>query len=243
MKNEPLKILAIGNSFSQDGTRYLEEIDRNLFVRNMYIPGCSLEQHYNNLKEDNKAYRYEKDAAPITEGELISIKDALIKEDWDIITVQQVSGLSGIIDTYEPYLTELLNYIKEYRPNAKIYFHETWAYDYNSWHPDFPKYDKDPLKMDMMIKEAVDTTIKNHNLECIRCGEFIHYLRENKILYGESLYRDQFHLSFQYGRFALSLVWDYTLTGNYTDIIPEELPDKELGLKIINAFKNYTSSI
>ena len=37
------KILCIGNSFSQDATRYLEAIaDGELFVRNCYIGGCSL---------------------------------------------------------------------------------------------------------------------------------------------------------------------------------------------------------
>lgn len=44
-----MKILAIGNSFSQDATRYLQDIaasaGENLFVRNLYIGGCSLEMH------------------------------------------------------------------------------------------------------------------------------------------------------------------------------------------------------
>ena len=44
-----VKILAIGNSFSQDATRYMKEIAQSMglemLVVNLYIGGCSLEQH------------------------------------------------------------------------------------------------------------------------------------------------------------------------------------------------------
>ena len=45
-----IKVLSIGNSFSQDATRYLEEIAQGrIFSRNCYIGGCSLEMHWNNI--------------------------------------------------------------------------------------------------------------------------------------------------------------------------------------------------
>ena len=61
-----VKILAIGNSFSEDA------IEQNLheladaegiqtIVANLYIPGCSLERHMQCVKGDLKAYRYRKD--------------------------------------------------------------------------------------------------------------------------------------------------------------------------------------
>ena len=54
-----MKILAIGNSFSQDATRYLQDIaasaGENLFVRNLYIGGCSLEMHAKNITENAPA--------------------------------------------------------------------------------------------------------------------------------------------------------------------------------------------
>ncbi len=44
-----MNILAIGNSFSQDATRYLYDIalsdNVNIKVVNLYIGGCSLELH------------------------------------------------------------------------------------------------------------------------------------------------------------------------------------------------------
>ena len=58
-----MKILAIGNSFSQDATRYLYGIARadgvNLEVVNLYIGGCSLERHYRNMLSAERAYGLE----------------------------------------------------------------------------------------------------------------------------------------------------------------------------------------
>ena len=55
-----MNILAIGNSFSQDATRYLHGIARadgvTLEVVNLYIGGCSLERHYRNMMADTRAY-------------------------------------------------------------------------------------------------------------------------------------------------------------------------------------------
>ena len=56
-----MKILTIGNSFSQDATAYVERIAlSDIYVRNLYIPGCSLEMHYNNMLTGEKAYEYQK---------------------------------------------------------------------------------------------------------------------------------------------------------------------------------------
>lgn len=58
-----LKILAIGNSFSQDSTTYLYDLAKSggveLKVVNLYIGGCSLETHWNNIVENKKDYEYQ----------------------------------------------------------------------------------------------------------------------------------------------------------------------------------------
>ena len=58
-----MEILAIGNSFSQDATRYLHRIARaagvTLNVTNLYIGGCSLERHYRNMLSGERAYKLE----------------------------------------------------------------------------------------------------------------------------------------------------------------------------------------
>ena len=60
-----MKILAIGNSYSSDATRYLYGIARadgvKIKVVNLYIGGCSLYRHYRNMLSSEKAYTMELD--------------------------------------------------------------------------------------------------------------------------------------------------------------------------------------
>ena len=133
-----MNILCIGNSFSQDATRYLHQVSgEELFVRNLYIGGCSLETHMNNIKNEASAYEYQKNGRKL---KMTSINDALLKKKWDYVSIQQVSQLSGMPDSYEPYTEFLVNYIKEKCPKAKIVFHRTWAYSDDSTHGGFANY-------------------------------------------------------------------------------------------------------
>ncbi len=75
---------------------------------------------------------------------MISLPEAVAEGQWDIITLQQVSRESGKL---EPYLTDLANAIRAAAPTAKLFIHETWAYDVNSTHPRFPEYNRDQEHM------------------------------------------------------------------------------------------------
>lgn len=211
-----IKILAIGNSYSQDATSMIELLDKNIMVRNLYIGGCSLEMHYDNIKDDLKNYRYEELGAKERE-ENISIKEALGEENWDYVTVQQVSSKSGMKETFEPYINELIRYIKKIS-NAEIILHETWAYNNDTTHPGFINYDNNEKKM----YESIITTYKyysdKYNLRIIPTGHLIEKLRKtdifNKNNGGLDLCRDEWqHLSLNYGRLAASSLWVYFFTG------------------------------
>ena len=201
-----LKILFIGNSFSEDTTAYLEKVaEGELFVRNLYIGGCSLEMHANNIKENKPAYAYQKDAAGI---EHVSINDALHFDAWDIISVQQVSGLSGIPDSYEPYLEFVLGYVREQCPKAKIVFHRTWSYEMGSAHGDFPRYNCDPDLMFSRIIEASTAAAERYGLDIIPVGNAIELARLiPRFTHGakDSMHRDGFHLSLTFGRYLAAL--------------------------------------
>ena len=51
-----LRILAVGNSFSEDATYYLHQILEIAGVENqvvnLYIGGCSLEKHWRNIEKN-----------------------------------------------------------------------------------------------------------------------------------------------------------------------------------------------
>ena len=213
-----LKILAVGNSFSQDATRHLETISESagiqMFVRNCYIGGCSLERHASNLHSDLPEYEYQKNGEIL---EKISLSDAVRRESWDYITVQQVSGLSGIPDSYQPYLDEIISFLHAGAPQSRIVFHRTWQYEKGSEHPDFPKYDCSPEKMFSSLKNASEIAAEKYSLGIIPVGNAVNAackLKEfDRFSGGDSLYRDGYHLSEDFGRYLAGLVWFRYFTG------------------------------
>ena len=211
-----MKILFIGNSFSANATRYIREIsDGELYVRNLYIGGCSLESHAGNIKNDAYAYEYQMDAKCLAKT---SIKAALLCEEWDVVSVQQVSSLSGIVESYSPYIDTVIAEIKKYRPNARIVFHRTWAYNYGSTHPAYPSYNCDTDLMERMIEKTSREIAKRYSFDIIPSGAAV-YKGFNTPEFdirvgGESLTApDTFHLSAEYGRYLAGLVLYRFFTG------------------------------
>lgn len=210
-----MNVLCIGNSFSQDATRYLHQISNDeIFVRNLYIGGCSLETHVNNIKENNAFYEYQKNGRKL---KMISINDALKKKKWDYVTIQQVSHFSGVIETYEPFTEFLINYISAECPSAKIVFHRTWAYDPKSNHEGFATYNNDTDYMYQRIMEATDKIAQKYGLDVIDNATAIQMARgldEFKPGSGAlNINRDGFHLSLDYGRYLAGLTMFKYFTG------------------------------
>ena len=209
-----MNILCIGNSFSQDATRYLHQIsNEELYVRNLYIGGCSLETHYNNILVDSADYDYQKNASFKRK---ISIKEALSKKKWDFVTVQQVSHYSGMAETYEPYLPYILGYIHGACPNAKIVFHRTWAYSDYSDHGGFVNYGNSrPQMFDAIVKTSTEIC-KKYNLDIIPNGDAVEEARKLPEFDEKThpITRDGFHMSLDYGRYLTGLVMYKFFTGN-----------------------------
>ena len=221
-----MNVLCIGNSFSQDATRYLHQIsDDKIFVRNLYIGGCSLETHWNNIVEENEYYEYQKNGRKL---KMTSINSALLKKKWDYITVQQVSHFSGMPETYEPYLTSILNFIREKCPKAEIVFHRTWAYDDNSTHGGFVNYGGSRKKMIEEIIKTSDHFASVHGLRIIPNGEAIEMARDLPEFQGErNINRDGFHLSLDYGRYLAGLTMFGFFTGEDATKVTYEPEDTD----------------
>lgn len=221
-----IKILAIGNSFSQDSTALLQLLTDEIEVRNLYIGGCSLDMHVVNIENDAAKYELQENGEKM-QNALVSIKEALISDKWDYITVQQVSGRSGVYDSFYPYLNELLDYVRKYS-DAEIVLHETWSYEIGSGHPDFGTYNSDREQMAQAIKETYEKVSLKENLRIIKVGEAVQTLREKPSFDykngGLSLNRDGFHLSLSYGRLLAAAVWCKFFTGE----IPEYFNKAEL---------------
>ena len=207
-----LKILAIGNSFSQDATRYIHEIaahnGKNIKVVNLYIGGCPLRTHYVNSVDDRKNYSIEFNG--VTTGFFASIKEALISDEWDIVTLQQSSNKSFKFETYQPYLDFMADYIKKYSPSSKIYIHQTWPYEQESERLAALGFENS-IDMFNGLKDAYIKAKDAIGAEgIIPAGELVVKLYENGLA---NVYRDTYHLNRGITRYAVALLWYKLFTG------------------------------
>lgn len=213
-----MRILSIGNSFSVDAQHWLSDIAKaggdDLEIWNLYIGGCSLERHMENVASGDCAYDLFINGNQVSQS---SIAQALKAGPWDYITLQQASGFSGIWESYENTLVPLHDYVKSLAPNAEIVIHETWAYEKTSTHPHFEWYDHDQKKMHAALKDCYERAAKTIGAKIIPVGDAVSRARENAMFDvekdGESLSRDGFHLSFVLGRYLAAAVWYGFFTG------------------------------
>lgn len=172
----PLKVLAVGNSFSINATRQLPGIakaaGRDLQVVNASIGGCDFERHmrHANIFENDPDG---KDARPYG-GK--SLKEMLAQDKWDVVTIQQASPKSFRPETFHPHADNLIAYIRKNAPQAEIVIHQTWAYreDHKFW-------GDTNLNTDVMyskIRSAYDGLAKDMKLRQIPSGDAMQAARQ-----------------------------------------------------------------
>ena len=147
-RSRPLKVLAIGNSFSYSLMAQLPECARalpgaELDFATLVIGGCSLKRHWENVtKSDNSEFRPydvcwsfasapDKNNPPFGEAmknSKANIPMMLQAVKWDVVTIQQASPASWDEKTYQPYADNLIAKIRELAPQAEIRIQQTWAY-------------------------------------------------------------------------------------------------------------------
>lgn len=218
VKQGTVKILAIGNSFSQDAVeQYLYDLAKaagiDVIIGNMYIGGCDLDKHYANLQSDAPAYEYRK----VTAGEKknrtkVRLSEALADESWDYISLQQASGKSGQYNTYAV-LPQLISNLTAKVPEASLIWHQTWAYAAGSNHESFPAYDKDQMTMfNAIASSARKAMTDNSSLKLmVPSGTAIQNARTTYV--GDVFNRDGYHLEVTYGRYTAACTWFETLFG------------------------------
>ncbi len=217
-----LKVLAIGNSFSQDAVeQYLYELAKaqgdSLIIGNAYIPGCSIERHYANLKGDSALYAYRKVIGGIkAEYKKMTLKRIIQNEPWDLITFQQASQYSGKPDTYTM-LPALVQQVHIFASTLNVQFawHMTWAYAENFTSKRFAIYNYNQRQMYSDIVNTMLTVLPSIGIKrIIPCGTAIQLAR---FRYGDTLNRDGFHLNYTIGRYIAACTWCEYLTGRSVD--------------------------
>ncbi len=227
---DTLRILAVGNSFSDDGTEYLPRLleaagIHNVIVARLYIGGCSLERHCKEYSEGLADYVYSKSTK--NRWELVSrnatLLDGLKDEPWDIITIQEMSGCSGLYETYGEWIPRLLEIIRKetLNPRAAIVWHETWAYASNSSHDMFRLYGNNQDRMYSGIVDCVKRASKEFDIPVvIPSGDAIQIARGTRLNNQDDvpadskvyqLTRDGYHLTRQFGCYIAACAWFETL--------------------------------
>lgn len=238
-----MNILAIGNSFSSDSTRYLHQIARIdgavINVASLYIGGCTFNIHFRNMLSDQPAYTLVYNG--ISTGFRVSLKEALLNRDWDVITIQQGSHQSFQPDAYFPYANELVDYVRCMVPKAKVVVHQTWAYQQDSEKLASVGY-TDHKAMFADLKGAYEQLCAAVQAAgIIPSGQLFQQMLDNGF---EKVHRDTFHASLGAGRYALGLLWYRMLTGaNVMDNafcdFDEEVTEEEIAAikKLVQAFE------
>ena len=249
-KDKVLRILTIGNSFSDDTMQYVYQIASSAGVEkielgNLYIGGCTLATHVSNAKEDKGAYEYRQNSRGVWSTTAnYKMSKALASKEWDFISMQQASGSSGLEVTYKD-LDYLIKYVRERaNPDAVLVWNMTWAYQQDSTHSEFPRYGSDQKKMYESILSAVSKKVDTKSeIKIISpTGTAIQNARTSYI--GDNLTRDGYHLTYGLGRYTAGLTFFHALTGLPIDNVgyaPDGIEEEEKKIAIesaVNAVKN-----
>ena len=221
LQDSIVRVLAIGNSFSQDAVeQYLWELANEagikMVIGNAYRGGQGFQSHWIDVTEANNTFEYRK----VVDGRRsnrprTALSDIIKDEPWQYITFQQVSQESGLTATFEPYLTYLIEYTQEQQtnPNAAFGYHQTWAYSHDSTHGGFANYGNRQDVMYDSICQAVQYALQTHPefKFVVPSGTAIQNARTTYL--GDNMNRDGYHLDFKMGRYTAACAWFETITG------------------------------
>jgi len=232
ISKKSFKLLCVGNSFSDNALKYAYQIlnsfgVQNIVVANLYIGGCTLETHKKNIIEGLPAYEYKKNSTGVFDIRYNTTLDyGLMDEEWDFITMQQSSGSSGMIETYDVSFINKYLYTNAKSKNVKIGWNMTWAYPKDSKHDEFVKYHNNQDEMYQQIVKCVEKVIKpDKNFAFLApLGTAIQNARTSYI--GDTLTPDGFHLEslgeFIAGTMLIEAITKWNLDDMNLNLIPQQ---------------------
>ena len=215
-----MKILFIANSFADDTIEYMPRIAKDfaidLEVHNLYIGGCDIGTHIDNILNNQPAYEYriyDKEKDEWYTKYNVSINETLENEDWDIISLQQCSAKSGLENGLEG-IERLIELVDEHSKNKsfKLIWNMTWSYPNSNWFDIFRDnfHSDEKLMYDCILRNVQEKIVPNQRfVNIIPNGTAVENTRG--VLTDEQVHRDAFHLSFGLGRFMAGLTAMKTL--------------------------------
>lgn len=210
---DSLRILAIGNSYTDDATAYLNSlitkagIDSNRICIYVGSIGSASLQTWAEIYENDKFVNITRRAGNLEMKNNGTLKE-LLAQHWDIITLQQESSKAINFNTFNPWLSRIINYIKQDCSNTEVALGWQMAWSYWSNYGNAPK-GKERYEL---ICSAIKTQIKKNGIDIIiPIGTAIENARMSSLQTKHDLTRDGTHLCFGAGRYIASCIWYETL--------------------------------
>ena len=211
-----LRVLDIGNSFTNDATNLLPLIAEasgsdisNICLYKAVRSSGTLKSWYDVYCDKDTAYRYriEKVFGGLSanvrtgrgaKGDGSLFRKLLTDEQWDIIIIQPYYGLWSDAGR-GPYLNEMLSVIKEHQPNAVIGFHIVHSlWDHHAKNKEGSSYERWKL-----ICSSTKKIQEEYGIDfIIPYGTAIENLRSSSLNNEYDLTRDGLHLAYGLGRYT-----------------------------------------
>lgn len=216
VKTDGLKILAIGNSYTWNGTLYLPWLLQNADADDAFIAiltesGASLAMHWTNHWKNESAYEmHYSHGGKWNKVSITTIDEALQVFDWDIVVMQQMSALAGRESSYQPNLDLLTTLVYDTNSTPELAWQYTWAYtSAATWHQDFKLYDNSPIMMYFALISTQNKMTTDFDIRIPSC-QLVKMLRDAHPEQEDEFSTDGVHLT-DPACFALSCLWHETL--------------------------------
>ncbi len=175
-----MKILTIGNSFSDSLTAYFSQVvqstGQELHLGQASFGGCEFRRHWSYVRaEENDA------DCRIYAGGSRKLRDILSCESWDVVSVQQASHESWRKECFEPYAGNLIEYVRLHASGAEVIIQQTWAY-----RADDPRlqpgsdWNINQITMHERLTKNYRELAERHQCRIIPTGHAVQLSRENE---------------------------------------------------------------
>lgn len=187
----PVKILMCGNSWSLNAAQYLGEILYSMGIEAKisvaYFGGSTIERVWNSAQLEAKDFQLylwthtKRDW--ISSPSNTSISGALLSDDYDIITFQQMSKLAGSYNSISPYLQNLIDWVTWHQqaygaPVPDTYLHVTWAYPEGSSALSSSAYGSEQAMYDAVMTTWAQLYSETHPQGVINSGTVMKQARQ-----------------------------------------------------------------
>lgn len=260
INNSTLKVLAIGNSYTDDPHEYLDDIIQASDIDANNIRVCRMARssarlsywlsvfesslpipHLKDENDPNDETRGFATTCGSLSMDLIPTYESpatmkqILAQDWDIVVFQQFSGDAIDYTTIEKDLAKFVRYIRETVTNQKVCIAWQSVWSYKSYHNNTQM---NSLERWQAICKATKNVIAKNGIDIIiPTGTAIQNARNTSLNTIDEITRDGTHLDLGIGRYIAACTWFQTLIApvfNKTLIGNSFIPNNGQGTLVTN---------